>query len=53
MLRLADVSELFYKKMTQLKDEADARSLKFVSLAEQNPEKFSLLENSRVKDTYE
>lgn len=53
MMRLADVAELFYRKMNQLKDEAEARGLQFESLSVQNPEKFSLLENSRIKETYD
>jgi hypothetical protein len=53
MMRLADIAELFYKKMNQLKDEAEARKLTYESLSIQNPAKFSLLDNSRIKNTYD
>jgi hypothetical protein len=52
-LRLADSVAVFFQKMNQLRDEAEKRGLVVPSLAEQNPEKYSILKNSRVMAIYE
>jgi len=52
-LRIADSVTVFFHKMNQLRDEAEKRGLVIPSLAEQNPEKYSILKNSRVMAIYE
>jgi hypothetical protein len=52
-LRIADSVMVFFHKMNQLRDEADKRGLAVPSLADQKPEKYSILKNSRVMAVYE
>jgi hypothetical protein len=52
-LRIADSVAVFFKKMNQLRDEAEKRGLQVPSLADKNDPKYAVLKNSRVLAIYE